>query len=158
VDHTYDVVDGDLQKDLLDPSMRERLADAIAYLLEDRDAERGVMLRKDLSWIPFTNVVPPPRNRALISMGPEDFCTLADLMEEDDFYGWLHSHPNWAAFPSFTDVEFHQFAGKMLIYSIPEDELNEFSTAAIELLDRQIHEEKEKSNSWQSTTSALTAG
>ena len=147
MDCAFDVIDGDFSRGPLDPSIRSRLQGAIDYLLEDPNVERGVMLRKDLSWVPFTNTVPPPKNVALIRMGPEDFATLADLMEADDFYGWLHSHPRWAAIPSHTDIEFHQFLGNMLIYSIPDDCLNQFSTAAVEAVDQE-RKIQGKSSQW----------
>jgi proteasome lid subunit RPN8/RPN11 len=115
----------------LDPAVRERLQDAIDYLLEDPTVERGVMIRNDLSWVPFENIIPPPSNVGLIRMGVEGFATMAELLGNNDLHGWLHSHPHWMAYPSRTDVEFHQFPGVMYIYSVEQDELNAFTTAYI---------------------------
>lgn len=136
MDYSYDFQDGGEVATVLDPSVRERLAGALDYLRKDPLVERGVLLHNDLTWTPFTNIVPPPQNKSLIRMGPDDFAVMAKLMGDGNFYGWLHSHPQWAAQPSITDIAFHQFPGNMLIYSICTDTLNEFTTPHITMLEK----------------------
>jgi proteasome lid subunit RPN8/RPN11 len=144
MDTHHDIRDGVEDATNLDPKYRLHLKGAIDFLLEDPEVERGVLIRNDLTWVPFQNIIPAPNNQSLIRMDTESFQLMGRMMSDKNFYGWLHSHPKWVAQPSSTDIEYHQFPGNMLIYSIVTDTLNEFTTSYIDMLENMYNKRKQQ--------------
>ena len=104
------------------------------YLLEDATVERGCLITKKFEIISFKNIAKFPLAR--IQMGQEDFGVMADLVMNDNLFGWAHSHPKWSPYPSMTDLNMHPFPMTMVIYSVPEDRFGIYSHEEVETLNR----------------------
>lgn len=89
--------------------------------------ESACLIHKDWSLTPITNVS-GDRERLISPTGPE-YDNFVELLFADKLFGWAHSHPRWAPWPSNVDLRFHQFPIHMLIYSISEDQFGLFSPA-----------------------------
>ena len=111
------------------------------FLSRDSRAETGCLVTTDGEIVPMTNTSAQPWTEFLASI--EDFDRMAELLLEGRLYGWAHSHISCPARPSVYDVKAHQFPVRMLIYSIPDRELGEFTaeeiTALAQLLEGHEH-------------------
>ena len=87
--------------------------------------EVTILVHKDWSLTPITNVS-ENREQLITPTGPE-YSKFVELLFAGKLFGWAHSHPRWAPWPSRVDLEFHQFPIHMLIYSISEDQFGLFS-------------------------------
>lgn len=102
-------------------------------MILDPTVERGCFITNEFELIPFDNVSKRPVS--LIEASPEDWMKLADLIMEDNLYGWVHSHPHSLAIPSRTDIDFHQFPCNMIIYSVPRNHFTEWTVGDLDKLD-----------------------
>ena len=103
-------------------SLRRQLKE---YFLEDTELERGCLITADGEMIPFKNTAKNPVCE--IQADLESYDKMVSLLFSGQLYGWAHSHPHWKARPSTTDLRFHQFPVNMIIYSVVDDEFNEFT-------------------------------
>jgi proteasome lid subunit RPN8/RPN11 len=102
-------------------------------MVVDPTVERGCLLTNEFELITFDNISKTPEH--LIEVTPEVWNQFADLMMEDNLYGWIHSHPFSLACPSTTDIKFHQFPCNMIIYSVRYDHFTEWTPDDIEDLE-----------------------
>jgi proteasome lid subunit RPN8/RPN11 len=101
----------------------------VEFLSRNPRAETGCLVTVDGEVIPMTNTSTRPYTEFLASV--EDFDRMAGLLLENRLYGWAHSHIGCPARPSVYDIRAHQFPVRMLIYSIPDQEIGEFTADEI---------------------------
>ena len=102
------------------------------FLSGNPRAETGCLVTVEGEIIPMINVSTRPWTEFLAS--PDDIGRMADLLLENRLYGWAHSHIGCPARPSIYDVRAHQFPVHMLIYSISDQELGEFTADEINMI------------------------
>ena len=79
--------------------------------------ERAALITKTFDIIPFKNYSEHPD--CLIRQHEDDVRTMLDLMDKDNLFGWVHSHPKWGYFPSSIDILNHDNFIHVVIFSVP---------------------------------------
>lgn len=132
-----------------DPDRKKHLTVACAqtvreYLRSNLEQELGCMIERDevdsFTVVPFTNCDP---TAVTVRLGTdEDFIKMVDLYKAGRLWGWFHSHPKHAPYPSMTDLTRHSLRVNMGIYSGTMDTMCIFSTADLDYLLRRRADEE----------------
>lgn len=92
--------------------------DTIRTYFKTSSDEMGCLVTKDWDVIPFENCVEEGTRKALIKqLKDEDVLTMLSLIERDNLFAWVHSHPTFAPYPSGTDIYNHDVPCNMMIWS-----------------------------------------
>jgi hypothetical protein len=143
------VPEGGLWLNEADPDSSKHLTVACAkairvYLRSNLEQELGCMIEKvgDTVFrvVPFTNTDP---TATTVRMGTdEDFIKMLDLYKSGRLWGWFHSHPKHAPYPSMTDLNRHSLRVNMGIYSGTLDTMCIFNTDDLDYLLRKRADEE----------------
>lgn len=92
--------------------------DKIREYFKTSPDEMGCLVTKDWQVIPFENCADERSRRALIKqLKDEDVLHMLKLIEQDNLFAWVHSHPTFPAYPSGTDIYNHDVPCNMMIWS-----------------------------------------
>lgn len=135
------IPEGGLWLNDADPDQTKHLTVACAkavrtYLRSNLNQELGCLIEKvaDTKFraVPFKNCDP---TAVTVRMGTDDdFIKMLDLYKEGRLWGWFHSHPKHAPYPSMTDLSRHSLKVNMGIYSGTLDTMCIFSTDDLDFL------------------------
>ena len=79
--------------------------------------ERAALITKTFEILPFKNYSETPNMFA--QQGIDGFKVMLDLLDKDNLFGWVHSHPQWGYFPSSIHILNHNLFMHMVIFSVP---------------------------------------
>jgi len=122
----------------LDPAKHLSRTCALAiwdYLSREPDLETGCLILKEddkFAVVPFINT---DLTAVTVRMGAiADFDRMVEFHLAGKLWGWAHSHPHGAPYPSMTDLKHHSVPVNMVIWGAGLKRMSIYSTSEVNLL------------------------